>query len=348
MRPPRLQAPPGFTLSFHHCISRFVDRRFLFSTKEKKVFLGLMRKYERLCGVRVLTYCIMDNHFHVLVAVPQRPEVLPTEEELLGLIQACFGKVRAIMLRNEWNEWRGIDVESGNARVLVAMERWFARMWNISEFMKGLKQAFSQWYNATYERLGTLWESRFKSTLVQGGDALLTVAAYIDLNPVRADIVKDPKDYRWSGYGACCGGDAFCKRRLTEIVGTSRVPALLALAGKEDDAKSWKVAMREYRRCLLLWGVEGGMREDGSPIRKGMDRQKAAEELERKDGELGALTLLKTRVRYFSDGVAIGGKEFVESVFQTFRDRFGKRRKEGARRMRGGPEGMFVLRDLRG
>jgi len=63
MTPPRLLAPPGTEVSFHHCISRFVDRRFLFGPKEKKVFLGLLRKYERLCGVRVLTYCIMDNHF---------------------------------------------------------------------------------------------------------------------------------------------------------------------------------------------------------------------------------------------------------------------------------------------
>jgi hypothetical protein len=255
--------------------------------------------------------------------------------------------MRATILRNEWRDWAKDGSESGKALVQKAMEGWFARMWDISPFLKAVKQHFTSWYNRKNERTGTLWEGRYKSTLVQGGDALLTVAAYIDLNPVRADIVKDPKDYRWSGYGACCGGDAFCKRRLTEIVGTSRVPALLALAGKEDDAKSRKLAMREYRRCLLLWGVEGGIREDGSPIRKGMVRQKATAELEKTDGELGAVALLKTRVRYFSDGVAIGGREFVESVFQACRGRFGKRRKEGARRMRGGPEGMFVLRDMR-
>ena len=87
---------------------------------------------------------------------------------------------------------------------------------------------------------------------------------------------------------------------------------------------------------------------NGRPVRKGVDRAKAAAELQKTDGEMGEPTRLRTPVRYFSDGVTIAGKEFVESVFQTFRDRFGKRRKEGARRMRGGPEGMFVLRDLRG
>jgi hypothetical protein len=92
------------------------------------------------------------------------------------------------MLRNEWNEWRGIDAESGNARGQEAMERCFARMWNISKFMKGRKQAFGQWYHATYQRVGTLWESRFKSTVAQGGDALLTVAAYIDLRMLRKTV----------------------------------------------------------------------------------------------------------------------------------------------------------------
>ncbi len=68
--------------------------------------------------------------------------------------------------------------------------------------MKLLKQRFSQWHNARNARKGTLWEERFRSVLVDGaGEALLTMAAYIDLNPVRAGIVQDPKDYRWSGYG---------------------------------------------------------------------------------------------------------------------------------------------------
>jgi hypothetical protein len=68
------------------------------------------------------------------------------------------------------------------------------------------------------------------------------------------------------------------------------------------------------------------------------------------DGQVGLIQACfgKVRVRYFIDGLAIGGREFVESVFEACRDRFSKRRKEGARRMRGGPEGLFVLRDLRG
>jgi hypothetical protein len=72
-------------------------------------------------------------------------------------------------------------------------QRVMARMWDVSAFMKLLKQRFTQWYNRRKGRKGTLWEERFKSVLVDGaGDVLATMAAYIDLNPVRAGLVEDP------------------------------------------------------------------------------------------------------------------------------------------------------------
>jgi len=46
-----------------------------------------------------------------------------------------------------------------------------------------------------------LWEERYKSVIVESGEAARTIAAYIDLNPVRAGMVSDPAEYRWSSYG---------------------------------------------------------------------------------------------------------------------------------------------------
>tara|TARA_B100001123_G_scaffold354875_1_gene407626 strand:- start:165 stop:374 length:210 start_codon:yes stop_codon:yes gene_type:complete len=67
-----------------------------------------------------------------------------------------------------------------------------ARMGDLSFFIKELKQWFSIWYNRTHKRYGTLWAERFKSVLVKGVPASLkTIAAYIDLNPVRAGLVED-------------------------------------------------------------------------------------------------------------------------------------------------------------
>jgi REP element-mobilizing transposase RayT len=59
----------------------------------------VLRRWEAFCGVRVLTYCVMSNHFHVLVEVPPRPVELPSDEELIARVAAASGAVAAGTLR---------------------------------------------------------------------------------------------------------------------------------------------------------------------------------------------------------------------------------------------------------
>ena len=79
----------GAPVAYYHCVSRVVDRNFVLGDLEKEHFVKLMRGYEAYCGVRVLTFCIMTNHFHVLVEVPQRPrpEFLPSDSDLVKLVK---------------------------------------------------------------------------------------------------------------------------------------------------------------------------------------------------------------------------------------------------------------------
>lgn len=70
----------------------------------------------------------------------------------------------------------------------------------ISRMMQSLGRRYVQYFNFEYHRSGTLWEGRFKSCLVQEQRYLLEVYRYIELNPVRAGIVTDPGEYRWSSY----------------------------------------------------------------------------------------------------------------------------------------------------
>ena len=65
-----------------------------------------------------------------------------------------------------------------------------------------LGKRYVQYINRTYRRTGTLWDSRYKSSLVQADDCLLLCQHYIELNPVRAAMVDDPAHYRWSSYRA--------------------------------------------------------------------------------------------------------------------------------------------------
>lgn len=69
-----------------------------------------------------------------------------------------------------------------------------------SLLMKNLGQRYVQYVNRTYHRTGTLWEGRFRSCLTQTDDYVLACYRYIELNPVRANMVKTPDDYKWSSY----------------------------------------------------------------------------------------------------------------------------------------------------
>lgn len=71
---------------------------------------------------------------------------------------------------------------------------------SISKVMQTLGRYYVQYFNYTYGRTGTLWEGRFKATLVDTENYLLTLYRYIELNPVRAQMVGHPADYPWSSY----------------------------------------------------------------------------------------------------------------------------------------------------
>jgi REP element-mobilizing transposase RayT len=324
---------------YFHCVSRVVDRRMVLKTDEKEEFIRIMRIYEAFYGVRILSYCIMTNHFHLLLEVPKRPapEDLPSDEALVGKVSAALGEVAGRGLREELKHFR----ENGMAEAAEALrERYFARMWDVSSYMQVVKQRFTQWYNRSRKRKrkGTLWEDRFRSVLVAGeGDALKTMAAYIDLNPVRAGIVQDPGDYRWSSYGEAMGGGRKAIAGLAWIAG---IPA----HGGENRKLSPKAGLEAYR-CALFGRAETRTDGVGGVVKRGAKPEQIRQVIAAK-GRVPVEEYLRHRVRYFTDGAVIGSKAFLEEVFVKVKDRFGKNRQSGARRMRGVIEPLFSLRDL--
>lgn len=70
----------------------------------------------------------------------------------------------------------------------------------ISKVMQSMGRYYVQYFNVQYQRTGTLWEGRYKATLLDSERYLLTCSRYIELNPVRARMVEDPKDYPWTSY----------------------------------------------------------------------------------------------------------------------------------------------------
>ncbi len=78
----------------------------------------------------------------------------------------------------------------------------------VPRLMQALGRRYVRYINATYHRSGTLWEGRYKSSLVGDGGYLMKCHRYIELNPLRAAMVADPRDYRWSSHGALAFGES--------------------------------------------------------------------------------------------------------------------------------------------
>ena len=78
----------------------------------------------------------------------------------------------------------------------------------ISKMMQMLGRYYVQYYNYTYQRTGTLWEGRYKASLIDSETYALLCYRYIELNPVRADMIKHPAEYPWSSYRANAMGES--------------------------------------------------------------------------------------------------------------------------------------------
>jgi hypothetical protein len=212
-------------------------------------------------------------------------------------------------------------------------KQYTCRMYSLAEFGKTLKQRVSFSYNRRHQRKGTLWEERFKSVLVDGSPGtLMRMAAYIDLNAVRAGLVKDPKDYRFSGYGEAMGGSKQARGGLGVALG---------------DPGEWRAVSGRYRQLLYVSGETSGVRVDGQPVRPGFDI-KTVESVVALKGKLPLNEILRCRVRYFTDGAILGSRAFVEEAFLRHRAHFSTKRGGGAKPMKGGEWGdLFTARQLR-
>ena len=190
-----------------------------------------------------------------------------------------------------------------------------------------VKQRFSRWYNRGHERFGTLWAERFRSVLVEdGGFALEAVSGYIDLNPVRAGLVQDPKDYRFCGYASALAGNTLARKGLMSF----------------GEARTWGDRAAEYRMRLFVGA--GTAHQIG---KRALSPERIEAELARR-GQLSAAEALRFRLRHFRDGLALGSRGFVEEVFTEFRERFGPKRRSGSRPVRAlAAVGLVALRDLR-
>ena len=341
-----------------------IEKRYIFDEKEREHFRKLMRQQEAFSGVRVLTWTCLSNHFHVLVAVEDK-NGKQIQEELQLLIDddaAFLARLKHLYapkaledIEKALKHIRAVpnpdqtDIDGQRSRkhlewkekqIAHVKQPFLDRMHDLSCFVGELKQRISQRYNLKTERKGPLWEDRFKSVLVQGSPGVLaTVAAYIDLNAVRAGIVKEAKEWRWCGYAEAAAAQSLAREGIYEVLGEPDD------AGR--DGVGWRRVHQRYRALLVCDSVQR-RDESGRIVRKGLTPEEvvAAEE---QGFELPPAALLRHRVRYFTDGLALGSAEFLEGVFKKKKRSLGIKRKVGPRVPRlEGMGSLRTLKDLRG
>ncbi|MEY4688477.1 MAG: hypothetical protein RIR76_2500 [Verrucomicrobiota bacterium] len=298
MRRNRIKIDPSDGEACYHCVTRTVNGERLFQQADQEVLRRMIWRVADYCGLQVITYTILSNHFHVLVRVPAQAPV--ADEELLrryavlfstpgNFEPARFSTVKKMLIENgpEAERWR---------------RRHLALMGDISQYMKILKQRFSIRYNQAHGRFGTLWAERFKSILVENVEHVLaTVAAYIDLNGVRAGLAADPKDYRFCGYAEAVAGCKAPREGLQSIFNSA----------------DWCAVQASYRLRIFA---------SGSAPREGKSAISAADFAEalRTGGKLPLATVLRCRVKYFSHGGALGGMAFLKETLAARRKKTGE------------------------
>ena len=286
--------------AYFHIVSRCVMGLNLLGEEDaQKAFADILRRGSAFSGIDVLTYCVMPDHFHLLVRVP-RPASL-SKTELLDRLEALHGPGFANETRVRWEAYS----RTQHLETLEMEKAHLARrIGNLSFFMKALKQGVAIWYRQHHEPLqGSIWDTRFSDTLIERGTPLIALAAYIDLNPVRARLVSDPKDFPYSGYGAAAAGDAFARKGFNLIAAAQSLP--------RDKAQA------AYR--ALLYGDD--------PASVTHAAIKAVLEGPNVRNTITLPQLLRCRVRSFSSGFAIGSQQFAAGAFDDHRYAFSENRK---------------------
>ncbi len=281
----------------YHVISRTALDGFALGDVEKDFLLNLIKRLSRVYFAEVLGFSILGNHFHLLVRMHPGEDV--SDEEINRRVNLYYGGDSKREVHDE--------------RMLRALRKKWG---NLSEYVKEIKQGFSRFYNKRHKRKGFFWSERFKSVIVDNGETLVNCLAYIDLNPVRAGLVKKPEEYRWSSLGYHVqwkNKDDFLS---------------LDFGLKEFGVKNKGDRLRHYREFVYN---KGGINSIEKEVKRGF--------------ELKEIDRFRYRTRYFTDSGIIGSKEFVSGMYKEFKGYFLSKHKKKPKAVQG-LEGIFSLKRL--
>jgi REP element-mobilizing transposase RayT len=269
----------------YHVISRTALDGFPLGDTEKEDLLRTIKSLSQVYFCDVLGFAILGNHFHLLVQMHPEDEI--SDQAVQESFYRRYGQDRTLL----------------PGQIPFYRHKWAS----LSEYVKEIKQTFSRIYNKRRGRKGTFWAERFTSLILEKGETLVNCLAYIDLNPVRAGLVKRPEDYRW-----CSLGYRF-------------------RASRQDPFLSWDLGLKDYDLAEPAERLR--MYREFVYARGGLESAKGA--------RLTAQLLPETverfiqRTRFFTQAGVIGSRAFVREHFERFRDLIQPKRERRPHRIKG-------------
>jgi putative transposase len=177
-RLPRIKVDSG--PGWYHLCSRVAGSPNWFPFDEpaaRQKLYDILRFYLRVYFCDTAGFCIMSNHYHLLVRFLAFRKL--DDSELLQRAKLLYRRPQAKL------------------RTKRQRKRFNERLFDVSELMRNVQMAYAKWYNLNHNRRGAFWAERFKSVLLQDQQAVLNALLYVELNPLRAGLVSHPELWRF-------------------------------------------------------------------------------------------------------------------------------------------------------
>lgn len=274
-RLPRLK-PRGRTQTYH-LYNRLAGEPNVYSLQQRgarEKFLEILLFYSAIYFCVLGAYAIMGNHYHLLAQF----------EAFRILTRVELRRIAEQLYKDRWFKpyllWRAAE-----------WRRFNRRLFDVSELMRNVESDYAVWHNREFGRKGRLWADRFKSNLLESARAVQAVALYIELNPLRAHLVRRPEEYR------------FGSARL-RLAGVKRAEWLMPLSQLWGGVSPEK-AVKLHFGCLAH---RGGMKiENEDEFLREIIRQDEAE-------GYAAGSYLENQ-RYMNDAQAMGDEEQIRELY---------------------------------
>ena len=268
--------------------NRVAGGRFLFKNQEKQKLKELLFDGVDRLSYQVVDYVFMDNHFHVIVKIPAIDKI--SESELLK---------RYRLYKNDEDIEFISEAQKSDFKFIIH---------DISRIIGNWQQRFVQWFNREHNSWGRLFGQRFDSELIEvseHSDSLLRVMAYVTLNPVRAGLVKDPKDFHFCGYA-----DRLASGKIG--LNDDEFFDLFCHGIKADSPKTKRTHFQQVFRAYML-GLKRFKSANSLTLKEFFAECNLADELHWDD-------IFTHKCRFFTKCLVIGSEAFIRDKLNKFSD----------------------------